>query len=89
MIKKIWKYPVQDEVLMPKGAVIIAIQLINEVPTMWALVNPRIKKESRYFKVFGTDWDIDTDIYPLKEHLGTILASSGRLIWHVYEIQAP
>jgi hypothetical protein len=89
MVKTIWGYPVLDVLELPKGAEIVAVHLINDVPTIFALVNPKIKKETRYFHVFGSGWEIDLDTYPLKKHLGTIVSHTSAMVWHVYELKKP
>lgn len=44
MALAIYKYPlkveVKQDVFMPKGAKVLSLQMQNDVPTLWALVDP-------------------------------------------------
>jgi hypothetical protein len=62
-MKKIWKYQLtsRDCILqLPKDAEILTVKLQNEIPTLWALVDPNtFELEERYVCTIGTGWDAE------------------------------
>lgn len=81
----IHKYPftIAEEFIldMPIGAEILTVECQNEVPTMWAKVDPSGKVMGRRFRIFGTDWPIDTRLSLM--HVKSF--QQGRFVWHVFE----
>lgn len=88
MANTIWKFEalVSDsfELEMPEGAKIIALQLQNNRPTMWAIVN-QVNEAMRYcFNVYGTGhpmketWRVPST---LGEYVGTVQLQNG-LVFH-------
>jgi hypothetical protein len=99
MIKQIWKFPLQrnGDIEMPKGAEILCVQEIGELPYMYALVDPNAEKEKREYKVFATGQDIETEKEVQQElvnatykidmrYIGTFKLFRGNLVYHVFEI---
>jgi hypothetical protein len=86
VMRVIWKFnfETKDEisVSMPKDAKILSLQTQNEIPCMWALVDPTAPKEERKFTIFGTGHHI-ADV--LGEFVGTYQLHGGRLVFHVFE----
>lgn len=80
---KIWKYPLEEgteyRIQMPKGARILDLQLQDRVPTIWAQVDPEAEKETRSFRIIGTD----QIFFDALEYVGTY--QEGYLVWHVFE----
>lgn len=84
----IWKYPVPAtspfELMMPKGAAPLSVQVQNGDPQMWALVNDSTSlREARKFLVAGTGHKIEHDT---KAFIGTFQLSEGALVFHLFEI---
>ena len=48
MKMEIKKYPIQDEIRIPKGADVLEVLIENDIPTLSALVNPKKDKETRF-----------------------------------------
>jgi hypothetical protein len=87
MNKKVLKYhilPDMMEVKMPKGAEVLTIQCQNDVPTIWALVNPNAEKEERYFELFGTGHDVPCDMGIERKYINTFQMKDG-LVFHLFE----
>ena len=43
-----------QNILMPIGAEILTVQMEDETPCLWALVNPKAETENRFIEIFGT-----------------------------------
>jgi len=64
MMKTIWKYtlsPDDSEFEMPKDAVVLSVQVQNNEPQLWVLVDPDAEKEKRTFRIYGTGHIIQDD----------------------------
>ena len=87
---KIWKYQIGTKVIMdntikvdmPKGAKIIHIQTQREIPCVWALVDPAVESETRYFFIVATGGDVPGD----GQYIGTVFQQGGLYIWHIFEV---
>lgn len=80
-MKRIYKYKINAVVELPKGAKIIKVDIQNEAPHMWCLINADEKEtESRVFSIVGTGHDIDDRC----EFVGTYFQDV--FVWHVLEI---
>ena len=61
-MKTIYKYTLDSHdctLQLPKGAEILTVQLQNQIPTLWALVNPMTVTEERHICIVGTGWDVE------------------------------
>lgn len=87
MSQTIWKFgvPIDDEVgvKMPKGAVVLSVQVQHDQPTVWALVDTEAKTEVRSFHWRGTGHPAD-GLNP-KQYVGTIQVRGGALVFHLFE----
>lgn len=89
----VWKYPLDDDMLndhmqidMPAGAQILTFQMQGEVPTLWALVDPKVNAvEPRVFRFAGTGHDIREN-RAILGYIGTIQMMGGKLVFHLFEI---
>lgn len=86
-MKTVWKFPFQihDSVLltMPVGAEVLSLQVQDDRPCFWALVDPQAPREPRSFIVHETGTTIsDTS---LGRFVGTFQTSGGAFVWHVWE----
>ena len=81
----IYKYQFQIadkiEIEMPIHSDILAIQLQNGIPTMWAKVDTSLQKVKRIFVVFGTGHEISS-VFDYR-HIGTIQLNG--FVWHIFE----
>jgi len=79
----IYKYPfgIADPVhiTMPQGAKVLALQLQNGVPCLWAQVVPSNTPRDRTLRIFGTGLPIATDKLT---YVGTFQIAA--FVWHVY-----
>lgn len=89
MNKTIYKYPLQvtdlQEVLLPIGAEILTIQVQNEIPCLWALVDPDQIKEIVNIEIFGTGHPISYDIGVSRKYISTFQLNDGQLVFHTFE----
>lgn len=85
MKHQVWKFnlSVQSElkVSMPVGAQIISVQLQNDTPVMWAIVDTQAEKETKIFRVYGTGHNMPSmGLF----YIGTWQEKSG-FVWHLFE----
>lgn len=87
----IWKFPLPpyDErgmvtyrpvVDMPRDARILTLQLQDEEPTLWAVVDPQAPCEPRRFVIVGTGHPVPEDVGP---YVGTWQWPA--LVFHLFE----
>lgn len=87
----IWKYQVREGVSrrdqvaytfdIPSGAQILCVQMQDDMPTIWAMVNPADRKVRRRFVLVDTGDEFDANglVY-----IGTVQDSRG-YVTHVFE----
>ena len=87
---KIYKYAIElaDGVtghMMPTKAKILSVGLDgNDEVCVWMLVDETLAtKETRFFRIYGTGWDIHKEKI---EFIGTVPMKKNYLIWHVFEV---
>jgi hypothetical protein len=91
MRRTIWKYEIGVEdvqyIPMPKGAQILAVQAQQQLPCLWALVDPEKKHETetRIIETFGTGHEIDDAPPVMRNYVGTYQLHGGALVWHIFE----
>jgi len=88
MNKTIWKYELKIEglqnIIMPIGAKILSVQIQNETPCLWALVNPEEKDtDARNIETFGTGHTVCYDSGVTRDFIGTY--QTRGLVFHVFE----
>jgi hypothetical protein len=79
--KQIWKFELKEgSVIMPIGAKILSIQSQHGRSMIWALVDPNVEDESRWFSIIGTG-------EPFDDADMTYIASvqDSPFVWHVFE----
>jgi hypothetical protein len=88
MEKSIWKFPLEIKgtvkVEMPEGAEILSLQMQEDVPTIWALVDPKARRENREFEIHGTGFPVYPDVMIEKVFLATVQTSNG-YVYHVFQ----
>ena len=88
-MKRVYKYLLAPNVMMPKGARILCVQVQNGVPYLWALVpstefeTGMVTIERRVFWVFSTGQEIPDEL--ATHYIGTFQQGDGRLVFHVFE----
>ncbi len=88
MAKTVFKYQlfVSDKpqnLILPKGAEILSVQLQGTRPTLWAMVDDREEeKVERRIHTFGTGWVIETEAE--LNFLATLQMPRG-LVFHFFE----
>lgn len=89
-MKTIYKYKIEhvDEpiVLLPKGAVILSVDVQHEELNLWAIVDPDEKgKEITRFALIPTGGKI---FFPIERSvfLKTIQFANGHLVFHLFRI---
>ena len=85
-MKTIYKYTLtgldKGRLELPVGAEILTVQEQRGMVCLWAIVEPKAKKETRVFKIFGTGHDIPDN--PGK-YINTFMTDGGAFVWHVFE----
>ena len=78
-MKTIYKYQLNDYVLMPKGAKPLHVNHQGG-DFVWALVDNSQPMVTHRFNVVGTGWDLT---YVNGEYLGTLHEPNG-MVWHAF-----
>ena len=84
----VYKFPLyveeSNEIKMPKGAEVLAVQMQGDRPMVWALCdNGETEQEIRKFFIAGTGHEAD---FSNKKYIGTVQEHGGILVWHLFEI---
>ena len=84
-MQTIWKYPLpfpaEDAIiLMHQGARILALQLQNDIPTLWVELDPALPLITRHFRFYGTGHELSER---RSAYVGTF--QQPPFVWHVYE----
>ena len=96
MKKTIWKFELEigdnQKLELPIGAEILTVHTQNEIPCLWALVDPDADQETRHFEVYGTGHPVRYDSNRAKPklgidriYIGTFQLHNGILVFHVFE----
>jgi hypothetical protein len=84
-MKTIHKYPLEvadeQDVTMPVGAVILTVQVQNNQPCLWALVEPDNPTQIRTILMHGTGNPGEC----FWRYIATIQLHGGKLVFHVFE----
>lgn len=88
MKKLVWKYQLEKEqnvIMMPENAEILSAHSQNDIPCIWALVNPDDRLMERQFEVIATGRTIPYDMGTERRFIGTVLTHGGMLVFHIFE----
>lgn len=82
----VWKYAISDlgEVVLPRGAQILHVDMQGLSLNFWALVNSDEPPETRMFDAFGTGMEIPPSEGTSHKYIGTTM--DRIFVWHVFEI---
>lgn len=82
----VWKYPlaVQDRQTLdlPVGAQVLTVQVQDDVPCLWALVDVTAPTTPRVFHLRGTGHNADGVASAL--YVGTFQLHDGALVFHLF-----
>jgi len=82
-MKTIYKYTLDSHdctLQLPKDAEILTVQLQNQIPTLWALVNPMTVTEERHICIVGTGWDVEDTMKYITTYM------DGYFVWNAFEL---
>ncbi|MBK7366058.1 MAG: hypothetical protein IPI97_14155 [Nitrosomonas sp.] len=83
---KIFKYTLDlidlQSLELPVGAKVLAVQVQNGNPQIWALVDENAQKEVRTFATYGTGHVVANN--PCN-YIGTYQLENGAFVFHVFE----
>jgi hypothetical protein len=90
-MKRIFKYELEttdtQEIEMPQGAQVLCIQTQNEIPCVWAIVDPDATPTLRTFEIYGTGHNFPENEWPdRRRYVGTYQLRQGALVFHCFEI---
>ncbi len=85
-MESIWKYPLEvsdvQTLVMPSSAEILAVQVQNGKPCLWARVDPDAPKTDRTIITHGTGHAVSEET---GEYIGTYQLEEGQLVFHAFE----
>lgn len=85
--RTIWKYPIlttdEQQVIAPKGARPLTVQMQGGKPCLWALVDPTAAPEPMRLRTFGTGHPVGEESAPAY-YVGTYQLDGGALVFHVF-----
>lgn len=87
-MKTVYKYKLMiddlQSVNLPKGAKPLCVKVQNNVPCLWALVDPNeTEVEPIGIRIAGTGHPINEDV---KDYLGTAIMYDGNLVFHFFTV---
>lgn len=86
-MKTIYKYRLPDKVnqiMIPEGGVALTVQLQDDIPTIWVLVDPASPEKERIFQLIGTGHKIEINPVAQPVYVGTVQVDWE--VWHCFEI---
>lgn len=81
----VWKYTLQGPVTMlemPLGAKVLSLQVQDNQPQIWALVDPAQFKVKRTFLAVPTGGEFES---AGMKYVGTFQINNGSLVFHIFE----
>lgn len=89
-MRKVFKYElaIEDyvEIKMPMGAQVLSVGVQNDMPVLWALVNPDIPEMAYKFRLTGTGHEIDEKEASSMKFVGTCIMLGGSFVLHVFQV---
>jgi hypothetical protein len=80
----VWKYEIDPDfstVMLPVGAKPLCVQLQNDIPQMWVLVDEDAALEKRDFVILATGEMVDESV--IGAYVGTFQVD--RLVFHLFQ----
>lgn len=84
-MKTIWKAPLNLDgvVYLPANARVLSVQMQNNEPMVWALVDTDVKsKENMRLNIYGTGHSLPENP---GRFIGSIQSTSGLFVFHVFQ----
>lgn len=82
----IWKFTleVEDEqyIDMPPDAIILSVQVLNDIPCIWAAVPYVMTRSNRLIYTYGTGVPIEKNP---GNYIGTYQLRGGAVVYHVFD----
>lgn len=85
-MREVWKYRLElgiNHLLMPRGALPLTAQIQHTSITLWAEVDPTVKREQVTVDVVGTGHPVPDGT----QYLATV--QQPPFVWHVYVTRSP
>lgn len=84
-MRKVFKYQLEiteetQKISVPGGGKAIVVREQDGLPTLWIEVFDNHEPIERYFRIYGTGWEIN----PSWTYVGS--AFIGPFVWHVYTL---
>jgi len=90
MSKTIYKFKLQvigiQTIEMPAYSEILSIQVQNENPCIWALVESKNETVKRTFETYGTGQHIKEISHRKRNYIGTYQIETNQLVFHCFEL---
>lgn len=94
-MRTIYKYPLWSPhpadlvcIPLPDGAQVLCVQTQNDMPMLWAIVDPEKTKVKRAFRVYGTGHPLQ-GFERVDTYIGTFQLLKNYLVFHVFEVPPP
>ena len=86
-MKAIWKYAINPHttIQIPQGARLLSVQVQDNQPQLWALVDPAALQVGRMFQAVATGEEFDDDGMT---YIDTFQINGGALVFHLFEVSA-
>ena len=89
-MKTIWKFELvttdYQTLRIPVEAKFLCVQVQDEVPCIWVVVDPSNPVEEYNFRIFGTGHIFDIEMES-SQYIGTYQLSNGSLVFHVFLVK--
>ena len=83
-MRSIWKFPLKvtdrQPISIPVGAVSLSVQIQNDIPCLWALVDTEADTEQREVSIFGTGHMVSEE----GQYISTFQMHNGGLVFHAF-----
>lgn len=75
----------ETELLLPQNADVLCVQMKDDTPCVWALVDDQKPTQTRRYFVVGTGHKVPDEL-GVNDYVGTFQCDSmiGKLVWHVF-----
>jgi len=89
MFKTIFKYQLKSvgiqKITLPHDYEILCVQVQNEAPCLWALINTESAGNEVYIEIIATGEKIDYATESDRKYISTFQLNGGALVFHVFE----
>jgi len=92
MKNTVWKFILSTAPLfildMPEGAKVVSVEVVDESPCIYAIVDPNKPVVARYFAVHGTGHEMSEHCIPERFKGSFIIEGSvlGTIVFHVFDL---